>query len=132
MQRTFAAGFADDTMTLEEIRRVYERTGCVLDPHTAVASHVLQEYRERTGDHTPTVLVATASPYKVAPDVLRALTGKNEAAELDAFACAEKLSQLTGTPVPRQIAELKDLPVRHTVVCDKERMGDTLLAELSK
>ena len=36
LQKTFWAGFADDTMTGEEIRQVYERAHYVMDPHTAV------------------------------------------------------------------------------------------------
>ncbi len=129
MKKTFAAGYADDIMTRGEIKRVFERTGYLMDPHTAVGSYVLERYREETGDHTPTVLLATASPYKFAPDVLAALTGED--AGLDAFASAEKLSRYTGTSVPAQIAELQTLKVRHKTVCDKERMGETLLGELT-
>lgn len=131
LHKTFAAGFADDTMTAAEIRRVFEHTGYLMDPHTAVASHVLREYRENTGDHTPTVIVSTASPYKFAEDVLVSLLGTEAAEGLDAFACADKLQAHTGVPIPHQIAELKTLPVRHQAVCDKDAMEATLMAELS-
>ena len=43
---------------------VYDASDYVEDPHTAVASAVYQKYVERTGDHTPTVIASTASPYK--------------------------------------------------------------------
>ncbi|MDD3921743.1 MAG: threonine synthase [Eubacteriales bacterium] len=130
LQTTFAAGFADDTMTAEEISRIFEHTGYLMDPHTAVASHVLKEYREQTGDHTPTVIVSTASPYKFAEDVLRSLKGKEATEGLDAFACAEKLKDYTGVPIPRQISQLKTLPVLHKAVCEKDGMEAALFAEL--
>ena len=130
LQKTFSAGFADDVKTAGEIRRVFEHTGYLMDPHTAVASHVLGEYRVASGDHTPTVIIATASPYKFAEDVLVSLLGQEAAEGLDAFGCAEKLAAHTGVPIPRQIAELKTLPVRHTAVCDRDGMESALLSEL--
>ncbi len=69
LRQLLSAGYADDIMTGAEIKRVFDRTGYVLDPHTAVASHVLAEYREKTGDRTVTVLVSTASPYKFSGEV---------------------------------------------------------------
>lgn len=132
MQETFYADFADDSMTLSEIKRVYERTGYLMDPHTAVGSFVLGRYREATGDRAPTVLVATASPYKFAPDVLAALDGPTAARGEDAFACIDALERRTGLAVPEPIRALRALPVRHDTTCDREAMGDTLLRELAK
>lgn len=130
LQGTFWAGYADDIMTAEEIRTVYERRGYLMDPHTAVASRVLSQYRAETNDHSVAVLLATASPYKFAEDVLASLKGREEAAGLDAFACAGKLEQLTGVPIPQAISGLRALPVRHETVCDKEEMEAALLKEL--
>ncbi|HPR77638.1 MAG TPA: threonine synthase [Candidatus Limiplasma sp.] len=130
LQKTFSAGFADDVMTAGEIRRVFERTGYLMDPHTAVASYVLNEYREKSEDRSPTVIVSTASPYKFSEDVLASLCGKEATAGLDAFACAEELQAKTGVPVPRQIAELRTLPVLHRSVCEKNGMEAALFSEL--
>ena len=131
LQKVFWAGYADDNMTAEEIRLVYERTHYIMDPHTAVGSCVLRQYRDQTRDQTPAVLVATASPYKFAPDVAGSLLGVSAVAGLDFLACAEKLEQLSGVPVPAQVRGLADLPVRHTAVCDPDAMEETLLAAYS-
>lgn len=131
LQGTFWAGYADDIMTAEEIRTVYERKGYLMDPHTAVASHVLDQYRAQTNDHSVSVLLATASPYKFSQDVLGSLKGKEQTAGLDAFGCAQKLEELTGVPVPNAVSALQSLPVRHQTVCDKEEMEAALLKELS-
>jgi threonine synthase len=130
LQKTFSAGFADDVMTAAEIRRVYEQSGYLMDPHTAVASHVLSEYREKVEDCSPAVIISTASPYKFPEDVLASLLGKEAVTGLDAFTCAEKLSEYTGVPIPRQIAELRSLPITHKAVCDKDNMEAALLSEL--
>ena len=126
LQKTFSAGFADDQMTSDEIRRVFEHTGYLMDPHTAVASHVLSEYRETTGDHTPAVIISTANPYKFAEDVLTSLLGKAAAEGLTAFDCADRLQAHTGVPIPHQIAELKTMLVRHNAVCDRDSMETAL------
>ena len=130
LQSMFSAGFADDRQTFEEIELVHRRTGVVLDTHTAVASRVLSDYRAETGDQTIAVVVSTASPYKFCADVTASLAGRDKVRDLDAFACAEELSRLSGTPVPAQVAALRSLPVRHTAVCakDPEAMAAAVLA----
>jgi len=70
---TFDADFATDEETMETIRRVYHDDGTVLDPHTAVGKCVCEKYKQRTGDDTRTVVLATASPHKFAETVGRAL-----------------------------------------------------------
>lgn len=131
LQKVFWAGYADDKMTADEIRLVYERTHYVMDPHTAVGSCVLRQYRDQTRDQTPAVLVSTASPYKFAPDVAASLLGVQNVAGLDFLACAQKVEQLSGVPVPDQVRGLASLPVRHTAVCDPDGMEEALLAAYS-
>jgi threonine synthase len=71
---------------------------------------VLGEYRELSGDRSPTVVVSTASPYKFPEDVLTSLLGGEAAEGLSAFECAEKLEKHTGVPVPAQIRQLQTCP----------------------
>ncbi|NBJ14002.1 MAG: threonine synthase [Dehalobacter sp. 4CP] len=130
LQQTFFAGFADDTMTAAEIKRVFEQSGYLMDPHTAVASHVQREYHLKTGDFSQTVVLATASPYKFARDVLTALKGREAAEGLNSFECAQKLAEVTGVPVPKQIEALKSMPVRHQTVCEIGDMQEAMLGEL--
>ena len=118
---------ADNKDTLAEIKKRWEQDRYLLDPHTAVGGHVLREYRRETGDDTPTVLVATASPYKFAADVLSALTGENAGG--DPFKASEELERITGIPMPEQVKKLRDLPVRHTAECFKDRMDKAVLDE---
>ena len=122
---TFWGECADNKETLAEIRIRWEQDHYLMDPHTAVAGHVLREYRQRTGDDTPTVIAATASPYKFAADVLSALDSGSTGR--DPFAASEELEKKTGIPMPEQVRALKELPVRHTAECDRDRMGEAVL-----
>ena len=128
MNAVFAAGYADDQQCAQEIRARFEQDHYLMDTHTAVASHVLREYREKTGDTTPTVIVSTASPYKFAADVLAAIQGNEYIRNLDAFTCSELLEHLTGVPVPAQVKELRSLEVRHKAQCEKDGMAEAVLS----
>ncbi|WP_200781416.1 hypothetical protein [Olsenella phocaeensis] len=43
---------------------------------------------------------------------------------LDAFACMDRLQELTGTVAPAQLSALRDAPVLHEDVCDQGQMAD--------
>ena len=130
IHKLIEGGYADDVATAREIQRVWQRFHYLMDPHTAVASHVLNAYRVRSRDNTPTVIVATAHPYKFTADVADALSGQETALGLDAFDCALHLESETGIPMPNKVSSLRTLPVRHTINCRKEDMAKTLLNAL--
>ena len=129
LKETFWAGCADDPMTLKAIRGTYDRYRYVLDPHTAVGMSVLEQYRAATGDRTASIVLGTASPYKFAPDVLTGLLGREAVQGMDFFACSEKLQDLSGVEIPAQIRRLRELPVRHTAVCEPDTMESVLLEQ---
>lgn len=116
IRENFAAGCADDDKTFATIKATYEKDHYLSDTHTGVAIAVYNEYVEKTGDKTPTVIASTASPYKFPKAVLTALNG--EAPAIDEFDMAAELSKQTGTVVPPQLASLKEKKVRFDNVCD--------------
>ena len=92
--------------------------------HTGVALAAAQAYRQETGDGAPMVIAATASPYKFAGSVLEAIEGT--APEGDAFAAADRLSRISGTPVPEAVEEVRRSPIRHTRECAVSEMEDVV------
>ncbi len=98
-----------------------------MDPHTAVAYHVLEDYRRRTGDATETLLVSTASPFKFCDSVLDAL-GITQQAE--GLAILDQLTQVSGRPTPRPLAGLSGKEIRFTQVVSKEEMRTAVLEML--
>ena len=57
----FYGGFCDETKTGQIIEKVWKEHNYLIDPHTAVAYQVMEDYRKASGDETTTVFVSTAS-----------------------------------------------------------------------
>jgi len=62
-----------DDETLTSMRRVFDETGYIADPHTAVGLEAVRRHRNSTGIHTPCVVLGTAHPAKFPRTVRRAL-----------------------------------------------------------
>ena len=90
-----------------------------MDTHTAVAYDVAQQYKAACPDHAPVVILSTASPYKFPAAVLEAL---GEEAGNDEFEAMARLEVITGVPMPKNLRNVKDRPVRHRDVIGKEDM----------
>ena len=120
MDTLFAAGWADDTKVENTIKRVFDEQGYLLDTHTAVAVAVYEDYRNETGDTTPTVIASTANPYKFTPAILSALGGAEEETP---YALMQELNAKTGCPIPKPLASLRDKEIRFTDVCDNDTAG---------
>ena len=52
---------------------MWREKGYLIDTHSAVAFHVLDQYRRETGDSTVSVVASTASPFKFGDAVLKAI-----------------------------------------------------------
>ncbi len=120
----FDAGFADEKETSETIRKVYERTGYVMDTHTAVAAEVCREYQERPGDQKKCIVASTASPYKFVKSVLTAIDpAYSQKEELDLM---QDLSKLSNREIPKAVLDILDARILHTTECDAEKMKETV------
>ena len=118
----FYGGCADDEKCAQTIKETYDKFGYVTDTHTAVAVSVHNEYVEKTGDNTKTIIASTASPFKFNGAVLGALEGNDAVADLDEFRLLEKLSKDYELRIPTSLASLEEKEVRFEVVCDKTQM----------
>lgn len=130
----FEAGWADEDETAETINSFFDlEEGYVLDPHTAVAVSVYNEYADETEDGTPAVIVSTASPYKFACDVYNAVAGAHEK---NPDKAVMKLHMFTAAECPDGILALNSLPVRHPDVIPrdgvKQAVYDFVLGEAGK
>lgn len=128
LENLFAAGFCDDEQTRNVIGAMWKEHGYLIDPHTAVAFDVLNQYREETGDTTPTLVVSTASPFKFCDSVLTAL-GVSEFAE--GTDILDQLQELTGIAVPEPLAALKTKKVRFQDTVARENMVDKVMEMLN-
>ncbi len=120
----FVGGFATEEETAACIKALYEKTGYVLDTHTAVASYVYEQYVKETGDTNKTVIASTASPFKFGQSVMEAIDGNTH--EEDMFELVETLSKTANVAIPNAVEELKTAPVLHDNICEKEGMKDII------
>ncbi len=119
IQQEFWAGCAGDEAATATIGKVWKETGYLCDPHTATGWAVAEEYRLATGDNTPMVVLSTASPYKFPAAVLSAL---EESSAGDDFAKMDRLQQLTGVAIPKNLQGLQEKPELHTGVLPKDQL----------
>ena len=120
----FYGNYASEQETADRIKDLYEKTGYVIDTHTAVASAVYEKYKKETGDGTKTVIASTASPFKFTRSVMNAIDTKYDS--MGDFELVDELSKLANVKVPNAIEEIRTAPVLHDTVCDKTEMKSTV------
>ena len=124
----FAAGCCNDVQTLETIGKTFKEENYLLDTHTAVAVKVFEDYAQKTGDKTVSVIASTANPYKFSAAVLKAVApDKKVESEFDAV---DAVHEITGVECPKQLAELKDKTPRFDRTCEKSEMTGVVFGML--
>ena len=124
IQKEFWAAYCDDARANEIMGRVYQDLGYLCDPHTASGWAAAEDYVAETGDKRAMVVLSTASPYKFPVAVLTAIGGDTSGSE---FAQMERLSAMTGVPIPKNLASLQGKEEKHTGVIEKDKMLDYVL-----
>lgn len=119
----FYGGYASEKETAETIKALYEKTGYVIDTHTAVAAAVCRKYQEETKDGTLTLIASTASPFKFTRSVMDAIDPAYD--KMSDFELVDELSALANVPVPAAIEQIRTAPVLHTRVCGRTEMKET-------
>ena len=115
----FWGGCCDDKQTQKTIAQLWEQYGYLCDTHTATAWAVAEDYVNQTGDNTPMVVLSTASAYKFPAAVLSSL---EKLTTEDEFAMMDRLHQLTGVTIPKNLQGLQLKKELHTDVIAKEQM----------
>ncbi|MCP5364856.1 MAG: threonine synthase, partial [Hyphomicrobiales bacterium] len=102
-RQTFLSSRVDDNETKAIIRDVYETSGRLIDPHSAIGLAAARAAREKAGD-MPMVAVATAHPAKFADAVEDATGVRPELPErlADLFDRPERVTSL-----PNELAAIK-------------------------
>lgn len=119
--KDFYGNYASEEETAEAIRTLYEKTGYILDTHTAVASSVYGKYKAETkDDQTATVIASTASPFKFSRSVMDAIDPKYDA--MEEFELIDELSKIGNVKIPNAIEEIRNAPVRHKATCEVDEM----------
>ena len=117
----FYGNYTSEAETAAEIKNLYEKTGYIIDTHTAVATGVYHKYLKDTSDtDTKTVIASTASPFKFTRSVMDAIDPKYDS--MTDFELVDELSRIGNVAVPNAIEEIRTAPIRHNTVCDVDQM----------
>lgn len=118
MDEVIVAGKADDAQTQATIGEVYKNSHYLLDTHTAVAIHVAKAHPSAL----PTIVDATAHPYKFAEAVYEALYPQSGHEDLEELEMIDRLMAQTSTANHPGISQLASKGVRPLTVIRPEDM----------
>ena len=129
--KDFYGNYTSEAETAKVIKDLYEKTGYIIDTHTAVAAGVYAKYKNDSKDtETKTVIASTASPFKFTRSVMNAIDPAYDS-KTD-FELVDELSKLGNVEVPQAIEEIRTAPVLHNTVCEVDEMVDVVKNFLRK
>lgn len=120
----FLCGYASEEETKKTIAKTFKEEGYLIDPHTAVAKHIVDEL-----GLDKTVILSTASPYKFSSTVLAAL---GEEVSQDEFENINILHEKTGVKIPSEIKKLKNKKILHKTKINKSEIEKEVLKFASR
>ncbi len=123
----FYGGFATVKETNETIGELYRDCNYLVDTHTAVAYKVYRDYIKKTGDNAATIIVSTASPYKFANSVSKAIGLKNCK---NGFEYVKELNKKTGVKIPVGLQDLDKKEIIHSKVLEREEIKNSIKVSL--
>ena len=128
IKEDFWCGFSTDAQIKDSISDVYKKDNYLMDPHTAVGYKVMRDY-QATGDKTPTILLSTASPYKFVRVVADAIL---DAVPDDDFDVMQKLNEVTNISIPKNLANVWNLPILHDDLIEKDQMKEYVKSKVEE
>lgn len=118
----FLSAYVTEAETKKEIAEVFEQSGYIIDPHTAVGSKAWRKLQDDQSIDSPVVVVSTASPYKFPEAVLNALNITTDSmTDLDLLTHLHDLSKV---PYPPAIDGLLDAERLHDTTLEVSQMRD--------
>lgn len=123
LQSIFSADYCDDDEGKAYIKEAFS-TGYLMDPHTATCFKAYETCRNRP---LKTIIYSTAEWTKFSPVIANALTGEEDAHDIDAL---KSIAKEAGIKIPAMINELFDKPITQDTIIEKEAIEKEILAFL--
>ena len=122
INEVFSGVACDDARGAKAIGDIFHQHHYLMDTHTAIAWAAYEESKDAGEEWTKTgktVVLSTASPYKFADSVLKALGEEPEASD---EANMSKLQKVTDVEAPKPLQGIFQREVRHKDVIDVDAM----------
>jgi len=123
LQAVFSADYCEDDEGKSYIKETFEK-GYLMDPHTATCFKAYDSCREKP---LKTVAYSTAEWTKFSPTIANALTGEEDAHDIDAL---KSIAHEAGIEIPGVISELFDKEISQKTLIDKKDIEQEILAFL--
>ena len=123
LQALFSADFTTDAEGKDFIKRSFEK-GYLMDPHTATCFKAHETCRDKP---LKSIIYSTAEWTKFSPTIANALTGEEDAHDIDAL---NSIAQVAGTTIPAPIHALFSKPIAQRTLVDKTEIEQEVLAFL--
>jgi threonine synthase len=123
IQKIFAADFCNDDEGKRYIKDAFSN-GYLMDPHTATCFKTYDTCRDQS---LVTIVYSTAEWTKFSPVIANALTGEEDAHDIDALKSIAKEADIE---IPAIIDGLFDKPVIQKVIIDKDDIEKEILSFL--
>lgn len=120
--KDFKAYDINQTQTLEIIKKYYKEKGYLVDPHTAVALGAYDDFKKINDDYS--VVIATASPFKFANTVLKALEQETDTVnDLANYLNVSLPNKFKYPPFTKEAVSLTDLDslIKEEIACFKSK-----------
>lgn len=127
INKDFCGYYADESATTDTIGSIYDGFSYLCDPHTAVGMYCAEAYKSEFNCGRKTVVLSTASPFKFAASVYKALTN---CIPPEGYEALTALSDLTNIPISTPLAGLDKRTVRFERVCSPEEMANDVFEHL--
>ncbi len=123
LQAVFSADYCDDAQGKQYIKEAFD-AGYLMDPHTATCFKAYESCRD---EPLKTIVYSTAEWTKFSPVIANALTGEEDAHDIDAL---KSIAREAGIEIPEVISALFDKPVAQSTIIDKSDIEQEILAFL--
>lgn len=123
LQAVFSADYCEDSEGKEYIKQAFAK-GYLMDPHTATCFKAYDTCRSKA---LKTVVYSTAEWTKFSPTIANALTGEQDAHDIDALV---SIAREANIEIPGQISALFEKKINQKTVIDKEEIEQEILAFL--
>lgn len=123
LQSIFAADFCEDDEGKQYIKDAFA-DGYLMDPHTATCFKAYDTCRDKP---LTTIAYSTAEWTKFSPTIANALTGEQDANDIDALKSIAKQADIT---IPAIINDLFDKEIAHNTIIDMQDIEKEILSFL--
>jgi len=122
LQLYFDAAWCGDEEGKVYIKETFNQDGYLMDPHTATC---FKAYDTCTKKGIKSIVYSTAEWTKFSPVIANALTGEEDARDIEAL---EAISKTANLPIPQMIQELFSKEIAQKTVIEKEQIEEEILA----